>query len=256
MLPDRCDTESNKRWQTSSANMYEAIVLSEEQKVAFAKDGYIVLRGVVSKEVVSTANAFIDEAQAAGKLKDDTRKILGEDIPTHRFQKETAEARDVTNLLFKTGLYETAEDLLGEDYAVVTGNMGHLDLVPTCEVFVERGMKINRPHPKKRWKVNAGMGKLAKKGAGYSVLISIALSDGQNVDENRGQIVVWPGTLTYNRIRLQSCWKPVATCTDFSFTRVHRFSLCHPEGNRKDCSECKHSHRYTYRLFRSHQNPN
>lgn len=237
---DRCDSKSNQRCQAALSKMSEAIVLSEEQKLAFVNDGYIILRGVIPEELLSAANTFIDDAQAAGKLKDDTRKILGEDIPTHRFQKETAEAREVTNLLFKAGLYETAEDLLGEDYAVVTGNMGHLDVVPTCKLFVERGMKINRPHPKKRWKVIAGTGKHAKKGAGYSLLVSVALSEGQDVDENRGQIVVWPGALIYSRVFLQVCWKAVITCTNFPLVFcVHRLPLRHTEGNCEDCPKCK-----------------
>lgn len=197
VLHNMCDPDSEQRCKVFSPNLYEPIAFSEEQKLAFVNDGYIILRKVVSEELVSAANVFIDNAKADGMLKDDTRKMLGEDVPTYRFSKDTAESPEVTDLLFKTGLYEAAEGLLGEDYAVVTGNMGHLDIVPTCEVFVERGMKINRPHPKKRWKVYAGMGKHAKKGAGYSVLISVALSEEGDANENRGQIVVWPGMLMH-----------------------------------------------------------
>eukprot|EP00177_Eucheuma_denticulatum_P001174 GFKZ01002124.1.p1 GENE.GFKZ01002124.1~~GFKZ01002124.1.p1 ORF type:complete len:807 (+),score=134.79 GFKZ01002124.1:63-2483(+) len=213
-----------------TASMAEPVHLSDEQKLAFVKNGYTILRAVVPEHLLSTANQFIDQVEADGNFKGDTRKILGEDIPTYRFQRETAEAPQITDLLFKAGLFETAEDLLGSDFAVVTGNMGHLDLVPTCEVFVKRGMKMNRPHPKKRWKVYAGMGKHAKKGAGYNVMINIALTGDQNSDEQRGQIVVWPGSHLKTQTAIAETVRSMSDGDD-------ALKILHHEKDRADCGD-------------------
>lgn len=210
--------------------MAQPILLSDDQKLAFVKDGYTILRAVVPDHLISTANQFIDQVEADGNFKEDTRKILGEDIPTYRFQRGTAEDPQITDLLFKAGLFETAEDLLGNDFAVVTGNMGHLDVVPTCEVFVKRGMKMNRPHPRKRWKVYAGMGKHAKKGAGYSVMLNIALTADQSSDQQRGQIVVWPGSHLKTQTAISETVRSMSDGDD-------ALQILHHEKDRADCGD-------------------
>lgn len=170
--------------------MADPIHLSEDQKRTFVEDGYVILPGVVPESILTSASEFID----AQTLKIGNRKVLGEDIPTPRLERAAAAEDPIVNVVMETGLVAAVEDLLGEGNARLMGGIGHLDAVPTCDVFVERGMKSTRPHPKKRWKVYTGVGDVAKKGAGFSVVVNVVMSEGCDVDEQRGQLVVWPGT--------------------------------------------------------------
>lgn len=168
--------------------------LSEEQKLSFVSDGYVILRGFVPSESIETALNFIDNAYANGQYTEKTRKILGEEQPIPDFETDVKNGPEVLDLIFKTGLLDVTEDLLGEEHATVRDNEGHVAFAPPCRNFIEQGMDLQERYPKRRWHLDGGEGKHKMKGSGFSLLVSVALSEGQDVDENRGQVMIWPGT--------------------------------------------------------------
>lgn len=168
--------------------------LSEEQKLSFVRDGFVIISGFISSETLEAATSFIDDAYNNGEYQENTRKILGESLTVPDFATDVKNAPEVLDLIFKTGLQDIAEDLLGDDLATVTDNEGHVMFTPPCQSFIEQGMDTEERYPKRRWKIDGGEGKYSKKGSAFSLLVSVALSEDQDIDENRGQVMIWPGT--------------------------------------------------------------
>lgn len=64
------------------------------------------------------------------------------------------------------------------------------------EIFVKEGMDMTEPFPKSKWRVEPGQGIYKGRGGDFNFLVGVALSDGQDVDENAGLVMVWPGKLS------------------------------------------------------------
>lgn len=171
-------------------------ILSDEQKLHFTQNGYIVLPGAVSNDLLSPANSLIQDALSASDLSPTVRHVLSEEIPTFRLPAPLAKSSQLTDLFFKANLLEIAEQLLGDDFAVLVGNRAYLDLMPTCRPFLDNQvMPLGKPFPTKRWRISTPVqAKHADKGGGHSLLVSVAMSEDMHLDENRGQIIVWPGS--------------------------------------------------------------
>lgn len=168
--------------------------LTDEQKEAFVRDGFVILPGFVPTELVDAAESRIDTAYENGRYNRMIKKLLGRDQPTPNFYKPIKQSQEVMDLMYKTGLYEVAEDLVGEGHAVIRDDLAQIAVTFPCQHFIDEGMDINEPQPKRKWHIDAGQGKYAAQGTDFSFLMGVALSDGQEVDENRGQFTVWPGT--------------------------------------------------------------
>lgn len=148
----------------------------------------------VSPQAIGTASSFIDNAYANVEYKETTRKILGEEQRVPDFKTGVINSPKVLDLIFKTGLLDVTEDLLGEKYATVRDNEEHIAFTSPCQSFIEQGMDLQGRYPRRRWKVDGGEGKYKMTGSGFSLLVTVPLSAGQDVDENRGQVMIWPGT--------------------------------------------------------------
>lgn len=169
--------------------------LTDEQKEAFVRDGFVIIPGFVPTKLVDAAERRIDRAYENGRYHEMTKKLLGRDQPTPNFNKGVKQSNQVMNLMYKTGLFEIAEDLLGEGHPVIRDDLAQIAVTFPCQHFIDEGMDIREPQPKRRWHIDAGQGKYAAQGTDFSFLMGVALSEGQEVDENRGQFNVWPGTL-------------------------------------------------------------
>lgn len=167
--------------------------LTDEQKRFFIREGYLVLPGFVDSSYVDAAMGFIDNWIAGGQ-RAHKHKNVGIGDPSASFDKRAKRAPPITDLIFRTGLLELAEDLLGEGNATVRDNLGQIAYNEPRKDLIEQGVDIHKPPSKHRWHIDAGHGKYASLGSDFSVLCGVALSDGQQVDENRGQFTLFPGS--------------------------------------------------------------
>lgn len=168
--------------------------LTDEQKKFFIREGYVILPGFVDQDYIDNALSFLDKRIASGNhgLGDKTR---GKTDPSVKFGKPAKRAPEITDLIFKTGLLELAEDLLGEGNATVRDNLGQIAYNEPRKDLIAKGTDISMKPSKHRWHIDSGHGKYASLGSDFSVLVGVALSDGQQVDENRGQFTFFPSAL-------------------------------------------------------------
>lgn len=169
------------------------VTLTSKQKEALVRDGYIILPGFIPTDMVDEAEKCIDTAYANGKYKEMVKKLLGADQPTPNFNRQVKQAPEIMDLMYKTGLFEIANDLLGEGNAVVRDELAQIAVTFKCEHWVKAKWGMKEPHPKFKWHIDAGQGKYASEGTDFSLLMGVALSEGQEINENRGHFMIWPG---------------------------------------------------------------
>lgn len=165
--------------------------LCTEQKQQFMRDGYIILQGVIPEKNVQEALAFFDDAVANKRYS--TRDNLEEPLPAFYDKVQTDDI--VTSMVWKTPLLQALEDLYGTGKVSILGNAGQIAFRPQSKRFVEKGFGLTKPLNNNYWHVDDGPGgKYVKGPASFTVLAGVACSPGQDIDENRGQLNVWPGT--------------------------------------------------------------
>lgn len=172
----------------------EGEILSTEQKETFIRDGFLIISGAVPQDKVKAAVDLIDDAYEKKDYNINGITKPGSKHPVPGFHKMIKEAPEVLDLLYGSVLFNAAEELLGKGNVVIRNNQGQIAYTTPSEEFIKQGMDINEPHPKRRWHIDAGHGKYAAVGSDFSLLIGICLSDGQYIDENRGQFTVWLGS--------------------------------------------------------------
>ncbi|KAI0566673.1 hypothetical protein FGB62_7g01 [Gracilaria domingensis] len=162
--------------------------LTEEQKLSFIRDGYIILPQIVSIGLIQAALAHCDAAYAANHY--NTPKHDSGVKPTPSFWRSVKSARPVTDLFYESGLMQVAEQLLGASNVDILNDDGQIAYTlpnPDSE------LSLHEQHPKQKWHIDTPLGEYINRGADFVLIVGVALSEGQEVDENRGQFTVWPG---------------------------------------------------------------
>lgn len=167
--------------------------LTPAQKRSFVKDGYVVLPGAVSAEMVGQALAVVDSAFKNKKYASNGKKRFGSNYPFPLFLKPIKRNQKVRDLFFKSGLVDASEQLIGEGHVTLRENMPDVSFNAQSELAVEEGMGLAEPFPSRKWQMQSGQGFYKGSGGDCNFMVGVALSDGQDVDENRGQFTVWPG---------------------------------------------------------------
>lgn len=173
--------------------MTDQPALSKTQKQSFISNGYVIIPGAIPRHLVNAATRQVDEAFASGKHQPRGVNRPGSAHPIPVFDGSVKQCPDILNLVFKSGLIQLVEELLGKGNAIVRGNLGQIAVTEANEIFVAQGRDPKQPHPSHRWHIDSGTGTLAAYGSEFSCLIGVALSAGQHLDESRGQFTVWPG---------------------------------------------------------------
>lgn len=173
--------------------MRTKLILTRTQKETFMRDGYLVLRNMVSPELVHVAKEFATEAYANGSFHGSDKKQVGSSFPRLSFLNTVKRAPQITDLFLTSGLVDLSEQLLGKGNIMVQRNRGIVSFSCTSDVYVNEGMSMTAPYRRDGWKIDPGMDKYETFGADYLLLVGVALSKGQDIDENRGQFTVWPG---------------------------------------------------------------
>lgn len=179
---------------TKLRTMSTGVVLSDEQRRSFIKDGYVVLPGAVPAHIVKRALSFTDQAYADRKfdLMGPVRRGSAYCAPVFHHPIKTSPL--VTDLVYQSGLHKTAEQLLGNGNAIIRDELGQIAYLEPNELYLQQGMSKHEPYAADEWHIDSGAAKYATLGTDFAVLIGVALSPGQHIDENRGQYTVWPGT--------------------------------------------------------------
>lgn len=151
--------------------------LSDDQKWSFIHDGYIILKGAITKSNVEQALRHINKGE--------------DDQCASQFNRD-GRVPPITSLFTDTVLLRVANDILGAGTHRLLGKPQVA--VTTKDVSALRsGMKLTDRPPSHKWHVDASRGKFSPLGADFLILFGIALSSGQHVDENRGQFIYFPG---------------------------------------------------------------
>lgn len=161
--------------------------------MSFINDGYVVIPGAVPAEIVDRALSFTDQAYADRRFELMGNPRRGSAYPAPVFYHPIKTSPLVTDLVNKSGLYKAAEQLLGDGNVVIRDEMGQVAYSEPNELYVRQRMSKHEPDPADKWHIDSGAGTYASLGTDFAFLIGVALSHGQDVDENRGQYTVWPG---------------------------------------------------------------
>lgn len=164
-------------------------VLSDDDKRAFIRDGYIVVRGAIPSNLIDDALAFVDDAYAKGQYEYDETKF----DPVPVFAKEVTENPVLGELLERSAVLPAMEDLLGEGN-VKYNHAPQIAFRTADKKMRAKGMGMTDLTPWFKYHIDGGQGPLAHTGTPFSLLVGVCLSPGQDVDENRGQFTAWPGS--------------------------------------------------------------
>lgn len=179
---------------SSSSEASGNYVLSDEQKRFFIQNGYVVLPNAVSTDLVNAALGIVNPAYANGDYHMNGKKRLGSKDPAPVFLRKIKKSVELRDLFFKSGLVNASEQLIGKGRVTLRENLADISFILPNEEFINQGMKMNESYPKRQWKLDQPMPDYKGLGADYNFFVAIALSDGHDVDENRGQLCVWPGS--------------------------------------------------------------
>lgn len=175
--------------QSSHSSLPKMSILTDEQRKHFIRHGYIILPNAVPTALLDIALTHSDAAYSRSFNEDGSAKSS---LPP--FNKDVKASPAITDLYYKTHLRTAAEQLLGPANAVVLGEDGQIAYTTLDHAQRNNGVSMTEPHPKYKWHVDAARGKYAAFASDFSFIIGVALSHGQHIDENRGQLIIYPGT--------------------------------------------------------------
>lgn len=176
------------------ARSRKAIRLTREQITAFVRDGYVVIPSAVTPDLVHEALEYLDSALATERVVYRGKTPMGSKQQLPDFKKHVKRASQVKDVFYLSGLLEACEQIIGEGSIMVRDGESGISYIPQSEIFVKEGMKAKKPFPKGKWQVLYQKSMNRNHGGGdHNVMVGVALSGGQEVDENRGQLMVWPG---------------------------------------------------------------
>lgn len=169
------------------------MVLTDDQKQFFITNGYVILRDVVPSSMVEAALRVADAAFEAREytLNDHNKNDV---VPI--FKQHIEKSPEIYEIMTKTILHDACDDLLGKGNCKY-GKRAQIAFRPTDERLVQKGMGKTENMPKHRWHIDGGSGKYMKTASAFTLLVGVVLSEGQDVDENRGQFTVWPGKFAF-----------------------------------------------------------
>lgn len=164
-------------------------VLSDEDRKQFVTDGYFIVRDAVPLALV---NAAVAEIAAARERKEHLKDGNSDANVNQPVFYATRRAPAITDLYYETKLFSIANAILDVP-TCVRDDAAQIACTPPDKPRQPSGLSLHDTHPADRWHVDASHGRFAAVAADFFLLVGIALSSGQEVDENRGQLTVFPG---------------------------------------------------------------
>lgn len=184
-------------------------LLTKKQRRQFVRNGYVILPNAMPAELLDACQEHCDEAHEGGNFRLVQKNGSAVGIPA--FNRGMKSSEPVINLFHQSGALAVAEQFLGEGNVTLRDNIGQIAYVTKSETFVEEGWSPTRFQRKRKWHIDAGDGPHGDVASDFSVLMGVAMSEGQEVDENRGQLNIFPGshTATHDFLR-----ETIKTCPE------------------------------------------
>lgn len=156
------------------------IQLVEGQVEQFVKQGYVVLKNILNERLCEKALHKVNNAMNNGKYK----TVGNGDLV---FNTHVGCGLALTDVLFGSGIVNAVESLLGVSNVVL--------LDSKADVVVKELKDGNKDETVRKggWEIGIGKGRFWRRGMDHMVRVAVAVTDGLQIDENRGQIIVWPG---------------------------------------------------------------
>ncbi|CDF38212.1 unnamed protein product [Chondrus crispus] len=156
----------------------------------FVRDGYVILQNVVPVQKARDALSYVDEAFATNRYS--VRENKDDKLPA--FWDKEQNSSVLTDLVLKTGILPALEHLYGTGNVAILGNAGQIAFRPRNDRMIAKGFQKAQLMGSTSWHIDDGPGgKYVKSSSCFTTLVGVPLSPGQEIDENRGQLHVWPG---------------------------------------------------------------
>lgn len=207
--------EVNKEKQLLSAKSIglKEPLLSESELETFRNEGFVI----VSKEAFMNMDYLIEKATArVNKVlrlnrysRNKKRWIVGakegEDEGVIEIARPVRLNQDFMDVMIQSGMVDAAECLLGKQNVVIGNGIADVFQIPGTNAEEEEYQEGDNEEDGNRdegdemlrsasWTVSTGSGRFKGRGFDHLVQIGVTLSDGLDREENRGQLLVWPGT--------------------------------------------------------------
>jgi len=164
--------------------------LTDEDILSFEKNGYIHLKGVISKSQVAAALNVVDTAYESGNH--GYSKANPTDV-VPKFYDDVSKHPAVIAPLKDTPLFSMIEQLVGKK-ACWQPQRAQVALREPSEYWKNCGWDTTTPLDSNGWHIDGGSGEYAYVGSPFTLLVGICLSPGQDADNNQGQFLAWPGS--------------------------------------------------------------
>lgn len=188
---------SNRRLLAAHPVGLSRPVVSDELLVSFMQDGYIILPGFMKMEQIDRARARFSHVVKLGRWRrDPKRPYIGGKQGIFELTRSSRLGDDFMQLMLNSGLVDVAEGFVGIQNVVVGDGIADVFQVPRSddEGDSELSCGLHDELNSTCWHVDVGRGRFKARGFDHLIRIGVALSDEMDVDENRGQLLVWPGT--------------------------------------------------------------
>lgn len=168
--------------------------LSRAQICMFKEEGYLVLSDVLSLNLIDKAEHHIRTAYAEGQYHA-SESENNRQCESAGFWPSVRRNKAISDIFFSSGLVNICESFLGKDNVRLQKSCGFpLRLVKNAS-YTSLGIGMRDNLPSSHWGLDYGAGQYQAKGSDYNLLLATPLSTGLDIDENRGQLVLWPGEL-------------------------------------------------------------
>lgn len=168
--------------------------VSDMLKQSFLRDGFVIMRSIVTTGLIEKALNKVKTAMANGKFEvNQQKKYFGSEQGMMKFGPHVCASVMLTNVLFKSGIVDIVEQILGVGNIVLRDYSAEVLYTPCSEVHQQEGRDPLELRGRAAWEIGLVIRAFKMLGLDHLVRVAVPLTPGLSVDENRGQILAWPG---------------------------------------------------------------
>lgn len=175
------------------ASEAEKVNVSDDQVRDFLKDGYIIVKDFIPKDMTERAISYVERIYKERKYHNVDYWVRGSHQPGVRFSTYSQRAAELTDLFYRSGLVDVCEKFLGRGNILIRENMTSILYRRTSEMFHRDGVHSTEVCPRDGWDVQPDGNGFRNPENDYSLFIHVVLSEGQDGEANRGHLNVWKG---------------------------------------------------------------
>lgn len=177
-----------------SLRAQKAVQLSVEQKETFVTEGMLVLRNIVTPELLKKAVEKVNRAHVNQKFRyRPNQKFTGCSKGAITFGKHVCSAPALTNILSMSGLVTAAESLLGYENVVLLGGTANVVYMPQSDMYPDEGKKLNFCAAGFPWRLGFSENGNSIPHSNHFLTICVVISN-KSEKHHRETVLAWPGT--------------------------------------------------------------